>query len=174
VLFRSHGEREKSAEFEAANDDYSAIMVKALADRLAEAFAEYLHARVRREIWRSAPDEALSNLDLIAEKYDGIRPAPGYPSQPDHTEKAMLFELLEAEARSGVALTESYAMTPPASVSGLYLAHPEAVYFALGRIQRDQVEDYAARKGWTVKEAERWLAPNLDYDPHKAVVRPSA
>jgi len=145
-----------------------------LADRLAEAFAEYLHARVRREIWRSAPDEALSNLDLIAEKYDGIRPAPGYPSQPDHTEKAMLFELLEAEARSGVALTESYAMTPPASVSGLYLAHPEAVYFALGRIQRDQVEDYAARKGWTVKEAERWLAPNLDYDPHKAVVRPSA
>ncbi len=165
-----HGEVEKAAEFEAKNDDYDAIMLKALADRLAEAAAEFLHERVRKELWGYAPDEAFANVDLIAEAYDGVRPAPGYPSQPDHTEKGTLFRLLEAEARAGVALTESYAMTPPASVSGLYIGHPDSHYFAVGRIARDQVEDYAARKGWSVAEAERWLAPILAYDPQEARV----
>jgi 5-methyltetrahydrofolate--homocysteine methyltransferase len=140
-------------------------MLKALADRFAEALAEFMHERVRKELWAYAPDEALTNEDLIAEKYRGIRPAPGYPSQPEHTEKETLFRLLEAEKRIGVSLTSSYAMTPPASVSGLYLAHPDAIYFALGRIERDQVEDYARRKGWDLKTAERWLAPVLNYDP---------
>ncbi len=152
--------------FKRANDDYSAIMVKALADRLAEAFAERLHQRVRREFWGYASDEALSSDDLIAEKYRGIRPAPGYPAQPDHTEKGTLFRLLEAE-RIGVKLTESFAMHPGAAVSGLYFSHPQSHYFGVGKIERDQVEDYARRKGWSVAEAERWLAPILNYEPRK-------
>ncbi|HLH94065.1 MAG TPA: methionine synthase [Xanthobacteraceae bacterium] len=158
------GEDAVAARFKGANDDYSAILVKALADRLAEAFAERLHERVRREFWGYASDEALTSADLIAEKYRGIRPAPGYPAQPEHSEKATLFALLGAEA-IGVHLTESYAMTPGASVSGLYFSHPESRYFGVGKIERDQVEDYAARKGWTVEEAERWLAPVLNYNP---------
>ncbi len=149
------------AEFEAANDDYSAILAKALADRLAEAFAERLHQRVRRELWGYAPDEALSNTDLIAERYQGIRPAPGYPACPDHTEKQTLFDLLEAESRAGIRLTESFAMWPGASVSGYYLWNPASHYFGVGRIGRDQLADYAARKGVPLAEAERWLAPNL-------------
>jgi 5-methyltetrahydrofolate--homocysteine methyltransferase len=157
-----------AAEFAKKGDDYSSIMVKALADRFAEAMAEYMHERVRRELWAYAPGEALSNSDLIAEKYRGIRPAPGYPSQPDHTEKETLFRLLDAENRIGVSLTSSFAMTPAASVSGLYFANPEAVYFAVGRIEKDQVEDYARRKGWDLRTAERWLAPILNYDPFAA------
>ncbi len=160
-----HGELEKAEEFKRANDDYSSIMVKALADRFAEGFAELLHARVRRELWGYAPDETLGNDDLIAEKYAGIRPAPGYPSQPDHTEKETLFRLLQATERAGVELTSSFAMTPPASVSGIYFAHPEAVYFAVGRIEKEQVEDYARRKGWDIRTAERWLGPILNYTP---------
>jgi 5-methyltetrahydrofolate--homocysteine methyltransferase len=148
-------------EFEAAHDDYSAIMAKALADRLAEAFAERLHERVRKELWGYASDERLSNAELIAERYQGIRPAPGYPACPDHTEKGTLFELLEAETRAGMRLTESYAMWPGASVSGYYLWNPASHYFGVGRIERDQLEDYAARKGVPLAEAERWLAPNL-------------
>ncbi|MBL8551551.1 MAG: methionine synthase [Hyphomonadaceae bacterium] len=159
------GEDEVAMRFKRSNDDYSAIMVKALADRLAEAFAERLHAKVRRELWGYAADEGLSNEEIIAEKYRGIRPAPGYPAQPDHTEKRTLFELLDAPGNAGMELTEGLAMTPPASVSGLYFAHPKAEYFGVGRIDRDQVEDYAARKGWALKEAERWLAPILAYDP---------
>ncbi len=156
-----HGEAAKSADFVAAGDDYSSIMVKALADRFAEAFAEYLHERVRRELWGYAPDEALSGEDLIAEKYRGIRPAPGYPAQPDHTEKPTIFELLDATRATGIELTSSMAMTPPASVSGLYFSHPDAVYFAVGRIDADQVEDYARRKGWDMTTARRWLGPIL-------------
>src|SRR5690606_15361190 len=147
------------------HDDYNAIMVKALADRLAEAFAERLHQRLRREFWAYAPDEQLSNADLIAEKYQGIRPAPGYPACPDHTEKATLFELLQATKHTGVTLTEHFAMHPTAAVSGLYFAHPAAAYFGVGKLGLDQVEDYAARKGMSVEEAERWLAPNLGYEP---------
>ena len=153
------------AGFERDKDDYSAIMFKALADRLAEACAEWLHEQVRRKYWGYAPEESFSNRELIAEAYDGIRPAPGYPSQPDHTEKRTLFNLLDAEAKAGIALTNSFAMTPASSVSGLYLSHPDSCYFAVGRILRDQVEDYAARKGWTVEDAERALAPILDYVP---------
>jgi 5-methyltetrahydrofolate--homocysteine methyltransferase len=156
-----HGLDEIVAEFEAANDDYSAILAKALADRLAEAFAEHLHQRVRRELWGYAPDEALTNTDLIAEKYQGIRPAPGYPACPDHTEKGTLFELLEAEKRAGIQLTESFAMWPGAAVSGYYFWNPASAYFGVGRIGRDQLADYAARKGMPLAEAERWLAPNL-------------
>jgi 5-methyltetrahydrofolate--homocysteine methyltransferase len=156
-----HGLDEIVAEFEAANDDYSAILAKALADRLAEAFAERLHQRVRRELWGYAPDEALTNTDLIAERYQGIRPAPGYPACPDHTEKGTLFDLLEAEQRAGITLTESFAMWPGASVSGYYLWNPASHYFGVGRIGRDQLADYATRKGVPVAEAERWLAPNL-------------
>jgi 5-methyltetrahydrofolate--homocysteine methyltransferase len=152
------------AEFEAANDDYSAILAKALADRLAEAFAEHLHQRVRRELWGYAPDEALTNTDLIAEKYQGIRPAPGYPACPDHTEKGTLFELLEAESRAGIQLTESFAMWPGAAVSGYYFWNPASAYFGVGRIGRDQLSDYADRKGMPLAEAERWLAPNLADD----------
>jgi 5-methyltetrahydrofolate--homocysteine methyltransferase len=158
------GVDELVAEFEAAHDDYSAILVKALADRLAEAFAERLHERVRREFWGYARSEKLDNTDLIREAYQGIRPAPGYPACPDHTEKGALFELLDVERRVGIALTESFAMTPTAAVSGWYFWHPEARYFGVGKISRDQVEDYAQRKGMTVKEAERWLAPNLSYE----------
>jgi 5-methyltetrahydrofolate--homocysteine methyltransferase len=160
-----HGEGEIAARFKAGGDDYSAILAASLADRLAEAFAEAMHKRVRRELWGYAPDEASSIDDLIAEKYVGIRPAPGYPAQPDHTEKLTLFKLLDAEAETGMALTESMAMTPPSSVSGLYFSHPDAHYFGTGRIGRDQVEDYAMRKGWSVAQAERWLAPILSYDP---------
>jgi 5-methyltetrahydrofolate--homocysteine methyltransferase len=149
------------AEFTAAHDDYSAILAKALADRLAEAFAERLHERVRRELWGYAPNEELTNVELIAERYQGIRPAPGYPACPDHTEKRTLFELLEAEERTGIQLTESCAMLPGASVSGYYLWNPASHYFGVGRIDRDQLEDYAARKGVPLAEAERWLAPNL-------------
>jgi 5-methyltetrahydrofolate--homocysteine methyltransferase len=154
--------------FERDHNDYDAIIVKALADRLAEAFAEYLHARVRRE-WGYGTGEQLSAEDLIAERYRGIRPAFGYPACPDHSEKRKLFDLLEAE-RDGIELTESYAMAPAASVSGLYFAHPEAKYFTVGRVGRDQVEDYARRKGISVAEAERWLTPNLAYDPTPAPV----
>lgn len=151
--------------FEEAGDDYSSIMVKALADRLAEAFAERLHEKVRRELWGYAAAEDLTNADLIREVYAGIRPAPGYPAQPDHTEKATLFDLLDAEAATGVALTDSYAMWPGASVSGLYLAQPEGYYFGVAKVERDQVEDYAIRKGMDLAEAERWLAPVLNYQP---------
>jgi len=161
------GEEDVARRFERANDDYSKILSQALADRLAEAFAEALHEKVRRELWGYAPGEALSNDALIAEDYAGIRPAPGYPAQPDHTEKRTLFSVLDAEKEIGVKLTESYAMWPAAAVSGLYFSHPEARYFGVGKIGRDQIEDYAARKGWSVEEAERWLAPILNYDPKR-------
>jgi len=156
---------EIARDYERANDDYLAILVKALGDRFAESMAEALHARVRREFWGYAPDETLTNAQLIAEAYRGIRPAPGYPACPEHTEKRTLFALLDAERHTGARLTESCAMWPASSVSGLYFAHPEARYFGVGRIERDQVEDYARRKGWSTDEAERWLAPNLAYDP---------
>ncbi|MEC9367306.1 MAG: vitamin B12 dependent-methionine synthase activation domain-containing protein, partial [Pseudomonadota bacterium] len=162
------GEERHLESFRKAHDDYSGILLKALADRLAEAFAEHMHERVRRELWGYAPGESFSNEELIAESYQGIRPAPGYPAQPDHTEKATLFLLLDAEKAAGIKLTESFAMWPGSSVSGLYFSHPDSQYFGVGRIERDQVEDYAARKGWTVAEAERWLAPILNYDPRAA------
>jgi 5-methyltetrahydrofolate--homocysteine methyltransferase len=158
------GVDEHVARFEAAHDDYSAILLKALADRLAEALAEYLHERVRREFWAYAPAESMSNVELIAEKYRGIRPAPGYPACPDHTEKAKLWSLLDPAAAIGLRLTDSYAMFPTAAVSGWYFAHPESRYFAVGKIDRDQLESYAGRKGWSVAEAEKWLSPNLGYD----------
>ena len=159
-------EEEKiSARFARANDDYGSIMVKALADRIAEAFAERLHERVRREFWAYAVDEAFSPEELISEAYRGIRPAPGYPAQPDHTEKRTIFDLLAAERRTGVTLTESYAMWPGSSVCGLYFSHPEAHYFGVAKVERDQVEDYAQRKGMSVAEVERWLSPVLNYDP---------
>ncbi len=149
--------------FEAARDDYRSIMVKALADRLAEAFAERMHQRVRTEFWGYAPDETLDNAALIAGQYRGIRPAPGYPACPDHTEKGELFRLLDAPASACITLTGSYAMQPGASVSGYYFAHPEAAYFGIGRIGKDQVEDYARRKGMDVETAEHWLASLLGY-----------
>ncbi|HNP35980.1 MAG TPA: methionine synthase [Woeseiaceae bacterium] len=153
--------------FEAEHDDYSAIILKALADRLAEALAEYMHARVRREFWGYVPDESMSNKDLIDEKYQGIRPAPGYPACPEHTEKAKLWELLDAENAIGLKLTESFAMYPTAAVSGFYFSHPESRYFAVGKVGRDQLESYAERKGITVVEAERWLSANLGYEPNE-------
>jgi 5-methyltetrahydrofolate--homocysteine methyltransferase len=156
-----HGADELADRYAAEHDDYRAIMVKALADRLAEAFAEYLHKQARHEWY--APDEKLSNDELVAETFRGIRPAFGYPACPDHTEKRKLFDLLDAES-AGLELTESFAMTPAAAVSGIYLANPQARYFSVGRLGRDQVEDYASRKGWTLEEAERWLAPNLGYE----------
>jgi 5-methyltetrahydrofolate--homocysteine methyltransferase len=159
-----HGVDELVARYERDHDDYSAIMVKALADRLAEAFAECLHQQARAD-WGYGACEQLSNDELIAEKYRGIRPAPGYPACPDHTEKGPLFELLDAERAAGIRLTESYAMTPAASVSGWYFAHPQAHYFAVDRISREQVEAYAKRKGMTLAEVERWLSPNLGYEP---------
>jgi 5-methyltetrahydrofolate--homocysteine methyltransferase len=165
VVTAGHGLDALVAEFERAHDDYSSILAKALADRLAEAFAERLHERVRRELWGYAPDEALDNEALIREQYQGIRPAPGYPACPDHTEKETLFNVLEAEQRAGVTLTESFAMLPGAAVSGYYFWHPEAHYFGLGRIGRDQLEDYAARKDVPVEDMARWLAPNLADDP---------
>jgi 5-methyltetrahydrofolate--homocysteine methyltransferase len=150
--------------FRAEHDDYNAIMAEALADRLAEAFAEYLHKRVRDE-WGYGCAERLTPEDLIHEKYRGIRPAPGYPACPDHTEKGTLWQLLKVECNTGIQLTESFAMLPGSSVSGLYFAHPESRYFSVGKIDRDQVEDYAQRKGISMAEAERWLGPNLNYDP---------
>jgi 5-methyltetrahydrofolate--homocysteine methyltransferase len=165
VVTAGIGEEELARRFEAEKDDYSSILSKALADRLAEAFAERMHQIVRKQLWGYVPDEALTNEELILEQYRGIRPAPGYPAQPDHTEKDTLFRLLDAERAIGVRLTESRAMWPGSSVSGLYLAHPDSAYFGVGKVERDQVEDYAARKGWTVEEAERWLAPVLNYDP---------
>jgi 5-methyltetrahydrofolate--homocysteine methyltransferase len=155
------------AERQRAHDDYGAILAKAVADRLAEALAEYAHERVRTELWGYAAGEALGKDALVAEAYRGIRPAPGYPACPDHTEKRTLFTLLDAEERLGMTLTESFAMDPPASVAGWYFAHPQVRYFGVGRIGRDQVEDYSARKGWTMAEAERWLAPNLGYEPER-------
>lgn len=159
------GEEAVAERFARANDDYSKILSQALTDRLAEAFAERMHERVRRELWGYAPDENLTPAELIREGYAGIRPAPGYPAQPDHTEKRTLFDLLDAENGAGIMLTESFAMWPGSSVSGLYFAHPESFYFGVGRIEADQAADYAARKGWPVSEAERWLAPILNYDP---------
>ena len=159
------GEEEALTKYIAATDDYGRIMLKALADRLAEAFAERMHQRVRKEFWAYVPEETLSNEDLILERYRGIRPAPGYPAQPDHTEKATLFSLLNATAETGISLTESFAMWPGAAVSGLYFSHPDSHYFGVGKVERDQVEDYATRKGWTIQECERWLAPVLNYDP---------
>ncbi|KQZ55312.1 methionine synthase [Rhizobium sp. Root149] len=151
--------------FERANDDYSSIMVKALADRFAEAFAERMHEQVRREYWGYAKDEQFSNEELVAEAYAGIRPAPGYPAQPDHTEKRTLFDLLDAEKTTGVTLTESYAMWPGSSVSGLYIGHPDSYYFGVAKVERDQVEDYARRKGMEIADVERWLGPVLNYVP---------
>jgi 5-methyltetrahydrofolate--homocysteine methyltransferase len=158
------GVAELAAAFEGRHDDYNSILIKALADRLAEAAAEWLHEQVRKELWGYCPDEALDNAALIREEYQGIRPAPGYPACPDHTEKGTIFDLLAAPSAIGLHLTESFAMDPAASVSGYYLAHPAASYFTVGKIGRDQVEDYAARKGMAVAEAERWLQPNLGYD----------
>ena len=169
VVTTGHGEEAHIKRFEAEKDDYSAILLRALADRLAEAFAERLHERVRREFWAYAPDENLTNAQLIGEAYRGIRPAPGYPAQPEHSEKGTLFKLLDAEARAGVKLTESFAMWPGSSVSGFYFSHPESRYFGVGKIEKDQVEDYARRKGWDTATAERWLAPILNYNPRAVV-----
>jgi 5-methyltetrahydrofolate--homocysteine methyltransferase len=156
---------DRLAHYTADHDDYHGILLKALADRLAEAFAERLHERVRREFWGYAPDEALPNTDLIKEAYRGIRPAHGYPACPDHTEKDILWALIRPDENVGIRLTESKAMIPAASVSGLYFSHPAAKYFMVGKVGRDQVEDYARRKAMTVTEMERWLAPVLGYDP---------
>jgi 5-methyltetrahydrofolate--homocysteine methyltransferase len=167
------GCEERVREFEAQHDDYAAIMLKALADRLAEAFAERLHEKVRRELWGYATDERLDNAALIAEQYRGIRPAPGYPACPDHTEKGALFDLVDAPA-IGMSLTETFAMWPAASVSGFYFAHPQSRYFAVGKIDRDQIEDYAQRKDMPVEAVERWLAPVLGYDPAEADAKVAA
>ncbi|MGK2876878.1 MAG: vitamin B12 dependent-methionine synthase activation domain-containing protein, partial [Nocardioides sp.] len=159
------GLSERVERFRADLDDYSAILVESLADRLAEAFAERLHQRVRTEFWGYADEGEKPKSDLIAEKYQGIRPAPGYPAQPDHTEKLAIWDLLDVETNAGIELTESMAMWPGAAVSGLYFSHPESQYFVVGRLGQDQVADYARRKGWTMAEAERWLSPNLGYEP---------
>jgi 5-methyltetrahydrofolate--homocysteine methyltransferase len=153
--------------FENDYDDYNAIMLKALADRLAESFAEHMHARVRKEFWPYASHENLSNEDMIAEKYQGIRPAPGYPACPDHTEKPTLFLLLNAAANAGISLTENYAMLPASSVSGFYLSHPQSHYFGVGKLTSDQIEDYAKRKNMTIEAIERWLAPHLISEKEK-------
>jgi 5-methyltetrahydrofolate--homocysteine methyltransferase len=158
-----HGVSERAAQYEAEHDDYSSIMLKALADRLAESFAEHMHRLVRTELWGYAPDESLDNNALIRERYRGIRPAPGYPACPDHTEKATLFTLLDASAETGVTLSDNYAMSPASSVSGFYYSHPECKYFAIGKIGKDQLEDLAARKGESLAVMERWLRPNLNY-----------
>jgi 5-methyltetrahydrofolate--homocysteine methyltransferase len=159
------GVKEQVDELKSRHDDYYAILLEAVADRLAEAFAEHLHQRVRKEFWAYVPAEELSNEALIDEKYQGIRPAPGYPACPEHTEKATLWHLLNVRDNAGIELTESYAMWPGAAVSGWYFAHPASQYFVVGRINRDQVADYARRKGWTLQQAEKWLAPNLGYEP---------
>jgi 5-methyltetrahydrofolate--homocysteine methyltransferase len=159
------GSQEKIAEFKVALDDYSAILLESVADRLAEAFAERMHQRVRKEFWGFQPDEQLDNEALIDEKYQGIRPAPGYPACPEHTEKVTLWKLMDVKERTGIELTESMAMWPGAAVSGWYFSHPQSQYFVVGRLAQDQVADYAKRKGWTLQEAERWLAPNLGYNP---------
>ena len=159
------GIEKKVAEFEAAHDDYNSILLKALADRLAEAFAERMHERMRKKFWGYAADENLDNDSMIHEDYQGIRPAPGYPACPDHSEKSILFDLLDAPANAGITLTESFAMLPAAAVSGFYFSHPRSQYFGIGKIGRDQVEDYAARKGVSLEQAERWLALNLGYEP---------
>jgi 5-methyltetrahydrofolate--homocysteine methyltransferase len=151
--------------FRAEHDDYNAILLKSLADRLAEAFAERLHQRVRKEFWGYAADEGLSNDALIAEQYQGIRPAPGYPACPEHSEKGVVFELLQATHNAGITLTDHFAMYPAASVSGLYFSHPESRYFVVGRVTKEQVADYAKRKSVSLEQAERWLSFNLDYDP---------
>ncbi|MSO65764.1 MAG: methionine synthase, partial [Alphaproteobacteria bacterium] len=164
VVTAGIGIERKLAEFKAQHDDYSDILLKALADRLAEAFAERLHERVRKEFWGYAKDERLDNGALIREEYRGIRPAPGYPACPDHSEKVGLFELLDAERNTGVSLTESFAMWPASSVSGYYFAHPDAQYFGVARIGKDQVEDYARRRGVTLEQAQKWLAANLAYE----------
>jgi 5-methyltetrahydrofolate--homocysteine methyltransferase len=152
-----------SKEFEDAHDDYNSILVKSLGDRFAEALAEYSHLKVRKELWGFAPDESLDYAALIKEKYRGIRPAAGYPSQPDHTEKQIIWDLLDAEAQTGATLTSSYAMHPGSAVSGLYFAHPEAKYFHLGPIDKDQMQDYADRKGLSLEVCEKWLGPNRGY-----------
>jgi 5-methyltetrahydrofolate--homocysteine methyltransferase len=149
--------------YESNQDDYHAILAKSLADRLAEALAELMHKRVRREFWAYAPDEELENKGLIAEQYTGIRPAPGYPSCPDHTEKQIIFDMLNATSNTTISLTENYAMLPAASVSGYYFSHPESHYFGVGRLGKDQIKDYASRKGVKIGEIERWLAQNLAY-----------
>ena len=161
-----HGLKELVERFKADHDDYNAIMAEALADRLAEAFAEFLHQRVRVE-WGYGKQENLNTADLIEEKYRGIRPAAGYPACPDHTEKRTLWQLLDVEKNAGMKLTESYAMWPGSSVSGLYFAHPDSRYFAVGKLDRDQLLDYHLRKGMTLQEAEKWLGPYLNYDPEK-------
>ena len=168
MLFRSAfavttgiGIEDRVKQFENDNDDYSAIMLKALADRLAEAFAELLHEMVRKEIWGYALNEQISKEDLLKENYRGIRPAPGYPAQPDHTEKLIIWDLLEVEKNTGIRLTESMAMYPTAAVSGLYFAHPESHYFGLGKVTTEQVSDYAKRKGMRVENAEKWLSTSL-------------
>ncbi|MBO6565249.1 MAG: methionine synthase, partial [Pseudomonadales bacterium] len=163
VVTSGLGVEEIAKEYEAEQDDYNAILVKALADRLAEAFAEKMHELVRREYWGYAATEVLNNEELIKERYQGIRPAPGYPACPDHTEKETLFNLLDAVSATGVSLTENFAMTPAASVSGFYFSHPESRYFGLGKIDHDQVKSYAERKGIEVRIMEKWLSPNLKY-----------
>jgi 5-methyltetrahydrofolate--homocysteine methyltransferase len=160
-----HGVEALAERYKAAGDDYSAIMVQALTDRMAEAFAERMHERVRKEFWGYVPDEQLDNVELIAEKYQGIRPAPGYPACPDHTEKRTLFRLLDASVNAGIDLTENFAMWPAAAVSGWYFSHPQSKYFSTGKITRDQVEALAERKEMTLEELERWLSPVLSYDP---------
>jgi 5-methyltetrahydrofolate--homocysteine methyltransferase len=162
------------ARFEAAHDDYSSILLKALADRLAEAFAERMHERVRREFWGYAAAEKLDGSGLIREEYRGIRPAPGYPACPDHTEKSALWTLLDPEHAAGIRLTESFAMYPTAAVSGFYFSHPQSAYFGVGKIDRDQAASYAQRKGMRLPEAERWLAPILGYDADSAPPAPPA
>jgi len=157
-----HGVDEYVKKFEAAHDDYNKIMLQALADRFAEAFAEYLHEKTRKEYWGYQPDEVLTNEQLIKEEYNGIRPAPGYPACPDHTEKYKLFDLLGGEAATGIHLTESLAMYPASSVCGWYFAHPQSKYFGVGKIERDQLTDYAQRKNMTIEEAEKWLRPILE------------
>jgi 5-methyltetrahydrofolate--homocysteine methyltransferase len=159
------GIEEHLERFRKDNDDYSAIILKALADRMAEALAEWMHREVRMKYWGYAADEALDNESLIGERYRGIRPAPGYPACPDHTEKATLFRLLDATSNADIELTEGFSMYPAAAVSGWYFSHPDSQYFVVGKLTKDQIEDYAIRKGWTLTEAERWLSANLDYDP---------
>jgi hypothetical protein len=166
-----HGLKELVEKFKADHDDYNAIMAEALADRLAEAFAEFLHKRVREE-WGYGKAEKLTTEDLIGEKYRGIRPAAGYPACPDHTEKGILWKLLDVEKNAGIKLTESFAMWPGSSVSGLYFAHPESKYFAVGKLGRDQLLDYHVRKGMTLQEAERWLGPYLNYEPAQPAKQP--